>query len=123
MASVLLTDPNSLEKYIPLCFQSLSINKSYYSFILNEHGGIIDDIIISVITIDGNENFYIVYNSSRKNIDEKIFKSVLEKFKILTDNSLVAVQGPLSEQVLDYLKIDFPSFFMNNITFKLNERK
>ncbi len=109
---------NSLEKYIPLSLGKLSVNKSYYSFILNEKGGIIDDIIISVIDLNDNQYLYVVYNSARKDVDEKIFKSILEKYTILNSNSLLAIQGPNSKDILDYLNIDYPISFMNNITLK-----
>ena len=38
---------NSLEKIIPADLKSLKINHSKYSFLLNEDGGIIDDLIIT----------------------------------------------------------------------------
>ena len=38
-----------LEKFVPLILKNLKINKSYYSFILNTQGGVIDDIILSKI--------------------------------------------------------------------------
>ena len=62
-----------LEKIIPLNLDNLKLNSSSYSFILNEQGGIIDDIIISKLIIDDLTNFFIVYNASRKKIDEEIF--------------------------------------------------
>ena len=36
-----------LEKIIPLDLSKLKIGKCYYSFILNNKGGIVDDLIIS----------------------------------------------------------------------------
>ena len=109
---------NSLEKFIPLNLDNLKLGKSYYSFILNDKGGIIDDIIVSLANINNHENFYIVYNSSRKNTDEKIFKSIVENYSILENNSLIAIQGPISKDALDFLKIDYPNSFMKNISVK-----
>ena len=108
----------SLEKFIPLALENLKLGNSYYSFILNEKGGIIDDIIISLMNINNQESYYIVYNSSRKNIDEKIFKSILVNYSILENNSLIAIQGPFSKEALNFLKIDYPSSFMKNISVK-----
>jgi len=62
-----------LEKIIPLNLDQLKINTSSYSFILNQEGGIIDDIIISKLIIDNLTYFFIVYNASRKKIDEKFW--------------------------------------------------
>ena len=89
-----------LEKIIPLDFQNMCVNKSYYSFILNKNGGIIDDIILSKIIYKGSEKIFIVYNASRKTIDEKIFLEITDKSSILYNNSLIAVQGPLASKIL-----------------------
>ena len=51
-----------------LDLNNLKLHHSLYSFILNEKGGIIDDIIISKIIFDTLEYFFIVYNASRKKI-------------------------------------------------------
>ena len=44
---------NKIYEMIPLDFKNLINNKSYYSFILNKNGGIIDDIILI--------NYHILY--------------------------------------------------------------
>ena len=89
-----------LEKIIPLDLSNLKLNNSFYSFILNDRGGIIDDIIISKIIIDNSGYFFLVYNASRKNIDEEIFIKKTNNYLILKDHSLLAIQGPLSSQVV-----------------------
>ena len=44
-----------LEKYIPLQLKKLIKKRSYYSFLLNKDGGVIDDLIVSNIDIqDGS---------------------------------------------------------------------
>ena len=103
----------NLKKFIPLDFDNLKINKSYYSFILNENAGIIDDLIISKIYQNNKEFFYIVYNASRKNEDEKIFKKNLNSYEILVNNSLIAIQGPESNNILSFLKIEDKFLFMS----------
>ena len=92
---------NNLEKFIPLQLKKLKLNKSYYSFLLNQSGGIIDDIILSYINLNDNFYFYIVYNASRKKHDEKIFSEFTSQYKILDNNCLFALQGPLSYKVLN----------------------
>ena len=101
-----------LRKFIPLDINNLRVNKSYYSFLLNNKGGIIDDIIISFLNINNNKYFYIVYNSSRKNVDEKIFSDNLINFNIMNSNCLFALQGPLSYEILSN-EINIP----NNMNF------
>jgi len=85
-----------LEKIIPLNLDNLKINNSSYSFILNQKGGIIDDIIISKLLIDDLTYFFIVYNASRKKIDEEIFSNTLKNYSILNNNSFLSIQGPLA---------------------------
>ena len=107
---------SNLEKYIPLNLKNLRINKSYYSFILNIEGCVIDDIILTKIIYDKKEFFFIVYNAARKYEDEKIFNTILSDSIFLTNNSLLAIQGPSAEEVINFLpNIDNLSF-MNSLT-------
>ena len=108
----------SLEKFIPLNFSNLKMNKSYYSFLLNEKGGVIDDLIISKIFYKENYFYFIVYNSGRKNEDEKIFKNYLVDFKFLNNNSLLAIQGPESNNILNFLNFNQNMSFMENQVIK-----
>ena len=89
----------SLESLIPVDLVNLSENRQRYGFLLNDDGGIIDDLMIS----NRGEYFAIVANASRKEVDLKLLQSKLgDKLKIemLTDKSLVAIQGPKSEEIL-----------------------
>ena len=92
-----------LEKIIPLNLDQLKINTSSYSFILNQEGGIIDDVIISKLIIDNLTYFFIVYNASRKKIDEEIITNTVKSYSILNNNSLLAIQGPLSSIIISNL--------------------
>jgi len=92
-----------LEKIIPLNLDNLKLNNSSYSVILNKKGGIIDDIIISKLLIDDLIYFFIVYNASRKKIDEEIFSNTVKNYSILNNNSLLAIQGPLSSTIISNL--------------------
>lgn len=113
-----ISDENifNLEKYVPLNLRNLKNNKSYYSFILNFQGGIVDDIILSMIKFQNQDYFYIVYNASRKNKDENIFKEILSDYIFLNDNSLFAIQGPLSEETINFLPQIKDLLFMNSCT-------
>ncbi len=93
---------NNLEKYIPLKLNNLRKNKSNYTFLLNENGGVVDDLIVSLIDINSKFFLYIVYNASRKIEDEKIFLKCAPKAEIIhSKNCLFAIQGPKSIEVLN----------------------
>ena len=93
---------NNLEKYIPLKLNNLRNNRSNYTFLLNENGGVADDLIVSLIDINRKSFLYIVYNASRKNEDEKIFFKCAPNAEILhIKNCLFSIQGPESIEVLN----------------------
>ena len=114
---------SSLEKYIPLSLIKLEFNKSKYSFILNNNGGIIDDIIISKIIFNKNEFFYIVYNADRKIVDNKIFEKILYNYTYFNDQSLISIQGPLAYRSLYFLNIKPDINFMQIISSKYKDQE
>ena len=103
-----------LEKFIPLNLKNLKINKTYYSFILNTQGGVIDDIILSKIFYKDKEYFFIIYNAGRKKEDEEIFKTHLSEYFFLDNHSLFAIQGPLAEKIIYFLPQIAELNFMNS---------
>ena len=116
-----MDNSKELEKIIPLDIINLKINNSFYSFILNDRGGIIDDLIISKIIVDNSEYFFIVYNSSRKKIDEEIFVKRTNNYLILKDHSLLAIQGPLSSKMMTSFSNEINKmYFMQINTFIFN---
>jgi aminomethyltransferase len=52
--------------------------------------------MLSKIKFENNHFLYIVYNSSRKQIVNKIFNATISNFKIFEDRCLIAIQGPES---------------------------
>ena len=90
----------NLEKFIPLQLKKISTYRSYYSFLLNSSAGIIDDIIITKIDLGDKIYFFIVYNASRKEIVQTIFKKYLTNISVIQDRCLFAIQGPLSFHTL-----------------------
>jgi len=95
-----LTD--ALEKIIPADLRSLKINHSKYSFLLNNDGGIIDDLIITKT----EKGFCIILNAACKENDIKQILQFLGKnHKHLLNNelSLIALQGPKSVEILEKL--------------------
>ena len=95
----------ALQKVIPLDFNDIKIGKSYYSFILNNEGGIIDDLIISKL-LDKNKTpyFYLVLNASRRDEDLKILNKIInnqnKNIRERTDYNLLAIQGPKSRSII-----------------------
>jgi len=92
----------SLEKIIPADLQLLKLNHSKYSFLLNNNGGIIDDLIITK-TLKG---FSIILNAACKDNDVKQISKFLNKghkYFLNSDLSLIALQGPKSVEILEKL--------------------
>ena len=88
-----------LEKIFPIDLKILKINQSKYSFLMNNKGGIYDDLIITKIS----DGYQIILNAACKNDDLKIIKEKLNnKYQIeLKENlSLIALQGPGAKDVL-----------------------
>ena len=90
----------NLEKIIPLDFKEIKINQSKYSFLINDKGGVIDDLIIT--RVEGG--FNIILNAACKDNDTKEIAKCLDsdsKYELKKDLSLVALQGPKSETILE----------------------
>ena len=93
---------DALEKIIPADLKSLKINHSKYSFILNNNGGIIDDLIITKT----EKGFCIILNAACKENDVKEISKFLSKDHksfINSDLSLIALQGPKAVEILEKL--------------------
>ena len=90
----------SLEKIIPLDFKEIKMNQSKYSFLINEKGGVIDDLIITRV----KDGFSIILNAACKDNDIKEIAKCLNsdsKYELSKDLSLIALQGPKSESILE----------------------
>ena len=91
---------DSLEKIIPLDFKEIKMNQSKYSFLINDEGGVIDDLIIT--RVEGG--FSIILNAACKDNDIKEISKCLNsdsKYELRKDLSLIALQGPKSESILE----------------------
>ena len=90
----------ALEKIIPADLDSLKLNQSKYSFLLNDNGGIIDDLIITRT----DKGFCIILNAACKENDVKqISKNLSTDHKnyLNSDLSLIALQGPKAVTILE----------------------
>ena len=102
MGQVIIRGANAaeqLEKLMPLDLQQLAVNNMTYSTLINEQGGILDDLII---TRWDEQTFFVVVNAACKVQDIQHFRDHLTGSEIieLEDQGLLALQGPLAVDVL-----------------------
>ena len=113
----------NLEKIIPLDFKEIKMNQSKYSFLINEKGGVIDDLIIT--RVEGG--FNIILNAACKDNDIKEIAKCLDsesKYELRKDLSLIALQGPKSEFILDTIVKGVKQLkFMNGNYFEFQGKK
>ncbi len=115
-------DATNLDFNFSFKLAEIKIGKGKYGFLLNEHGGVIDDLII--FKLDTNE-FLIVVNAGTYENDFKVIKNSLKGDYIFEDRSAklgkIDVQGPLSkvilEKVLNIESIGLPYFGIMKINF------
>lgn len=94
-----------LQKITPTDFNSLDLFSSSLSVLLNSHGGVVDD---TIVTKHGIDDFYFVTNAGCRDKDLLFIKEELERFPGASENivhhtfegSLLALQGPLAQKVL-----------------------
>ena len=112
-----------LEKIIPLDFKEIKINQSKYSFLINDKGGVIDDLIITRV----ESGFNIILNAACKDNDIKEIAKCLNsksKYELRKDLSLIALQGPKSETILESIVVGVKQLkFMNGNYFEFQGKK
>ena len=112
-----------LEKIFPIDLQSLKINQSKYSFLMNEKGGICDDLIITKI----KKGYMIILNAACKANDFKILKEKLDisyEIELKEDLSLIALQGPGAKNILGKVIPEITNLrFMHGGEFIYNDLK
>jgi len=90
----------ALERLMPADFRDAKDMKPKYSLLLNEDGGIIDDLMAT----RRGEDFYIVVNGATKHGDIDQLRNRMPPDIIvdyMTQQALLALQGPLAAEVLD----------------------
>jgi aminomethyltransferase len=101
------TTAAALEALVPADIASLEPGQQRYSQLLNNDGGIIDDLMIARSAHPGmNGGLYLVVNASRKQDDFAHLRQHLPESCVLEellDLALLALQGPRAEAVLDAL--------------------
>ena len=119
-------NPESFFNYItPTNFINTKVNKSKYSVFLNEDSQIIDDFIATKLS---PTSYFVVLNASRKNADLHWLSKYTKKYscniKELQNNSLLSIQGPLSQKILsNILNIDINIDYMSSKYFFFNKQK
>ena len=119
------TAAKALEKIVPCDVKSLEPGQQRYTQFLNADGGILDDLMVSRLGIDGHRHWvYVVVNAGCKDDDfAHIEKHMPDgvKLKILDDMSLIALQGPRASDVMSkYLPEAATMPFMSSLDIELN---
>ena len=90
----------ALERFMPGDFQAAKDMKPKYSLLLNEEGGIIDDLMAT----RRGEDFYVVVNGATKHGDIAYMERRLPREVVIDhmrSQALLALQGPKAAEVLD----------------------
>jgi glycine cleavage system T protein (aminomethyltransferase) len=89
----------ALEALVPGDLEALPDGRMRYTLLLNDDGGIIDDLM----TIRVGGEFRLVVNAARKEVDVAHLRERLASFigvELLDDRALLALQGPQAAAVL-----------------------
>ena len=88
------------ERFVPGDYAILKAGRQKYSLLLNAEGGIMDDLMAGRPDHDG---LYVVLNAGNKDADFAFLEANLEgdaTLTILSDRSLIAIQGPEAVEVM-----------------------
>jgi len=129
MGQAILSSPTvdpatALEKIVPGDIRGLENGKMRYTVLLNDNGGIIDDLMV---TRWDAHTLLLVVNAACKDRDFAYIRQkigAVTKLDYLADRALLALQGPKAEQVAS---VFFPGVldlkFMTAMTAEHNGRK
>lgn len=102
-------DSATLAHRVQTCgVDDLAVGRTRYALVLNQEGGIIDDVLVSRESEDG---LLFVVNAGNRDIDLDVFQSYAGELDVeVRDDSeseaMIAIQGPRSPEVLDALGIE-----------------
>ncbi len=94
------TAASALERLVPGDIGGLRPGRQRYTLLLNEAGGIIDDLMVANL---GRERLFVVVNAARRAVDLPHIATILPggvKLSELEERALLALQGPLASTVL-----------------------
>ena len=94
----------AMERLVPSSIKTLKPGQARLSVLLNDNGGILDDLIITRMPGEGMEGMlYIVVNGAMKHQDWALMESKLSDVAMLQkadDRLLIALQGPEAEAAI-----------------------
>ena len=90
---------DSLEQLIPADIIDLPVARQRYGLLTTESGGVLDDLMIA----RREHDFFLVVNASRKAQDIQHLSKYIDDITVVSDRSLLALQGPLAEVALSTL--------------------
>ncbi|MDG1989885.1 MAG: glycine cleavage system aminomethyltransferase GcvT [Dehalococcoidia bacterium] len=109
------------EALIPTDINNLAENRSVYSVLTNQYGGVIDDLIIT----KRNNSLRLIVNAINKSkVVDYLKKSMIDvSINLLEEYSLIALQGPMSEKILSKIfKGHEKLVFMNGLPISFNNQ-
>ena len=100
---------SALERLVPGDLSSLQPGQMRYTLLLNDDGGIIDDLIVTRPPDGATDRLLMVVNAARKDVDFDDIRRRLEGAAELApadDKALLALQGPAAADVMERLAPD-----------------
>jgi aminomethyltransferase len=98
------TTAAALEALTPGDFHGLGLGRQRYTLLLNDAGGIVDDLMVTrSVSPDDNGRLMLVVNASRKDVDYEFLRKRLPsnvKVSPRDDRALIALQGPKAAAVI-----------------------
>jgi aminomethyltransferase len=88
----------ALEKLVPGDIVGLAPMRQRYTMLLNEKGGILDDLMVT----NAGDHLFVVVNAARKRADIAHLQKTLDA-ELLEDRALLALQGPAAAAVIGRL--------------------
>jgi len=107
----------ALNAIVSADWSKVAVGRAAYGLLLNENGGVIDDIMGYKLADD---YWFVVSNASRADVDEAHFKDHLPEDidfnNRYADQAMIAVQGPNSEAVLQqFCDIDLSELSLRDV--------
>ena len=130
MGQLLVSGANAaaeLETLLPGAIATLKPGRVRYSLLLDENGGILDDLMVTNVTEDGGEpTYYVVVNGATKWDDIGYLREHLADEITLThldDQALLALQGPHAAAALERIMRGVPEglVFMQSVEHQFGE--
>lgn len=126
MGQVLLTGPDAdraLESVVPGDIMRLGVNRMRYSLLLDDNGGILDDLMVT----RREKDLYLVVNGATKYDDLAYLLESLPEDVVIThldERALLALQGPKAGEALAALIPEVDGlYFMQAGAFELDGMK